>query len=99
MNATSLNNKIRSPGELCKLNTSLAWRNADRSYSPAVSRFTLQELRSGIPFYVENEPVRFSRRPSTKSKDGAEGYALRWMLRFNRWLEKGLFDAKERPAA
>jgi hypothetical protein len=86
-------NGIRSEIELCRLNYYTAWIQQNGQYSPAVSRFTEKELLSGLPFYTENEPVRFAR--NKKSLSDFEGqamiYAMRWLMRYNRRLERGLF--------
>lgn len=86
-------NRIRSKIELCRLNFSTAWLQKDGTFSPAVSVYTHAELSSGLPFFTENEPVRFTRNKAkvTRLKGHAEVYAINWMARYNRRLEKGLF--------
>lgn len=94
LNTTTRSNRIAVSAEflrLCRLNTSLAWKTLHGSYSPAVSVYSVDELRSGLPSHTDKRAVRFSKRGVTKTEKGAEGYALRWMLRFNRMLENGMF--------
>lgn len=91
-------NRIRSEIELCRLNYSAPWLQKDGTFSPAVSRYTEQELRSGLPFHVDNEPVRFTRNKKQIShlKGHVEVYALNWLGRYNRLLEKGILEGHKR---
>jgi len=86
-------NGIRSKIDLCRLNYSSAWKQKDGSYSPAVSIYTEAELSSGLPFHTDNQPVRFACNKGERShmKGHVEVYALNWLARYNRRLEKGLF--------
>lgn len=91
-------NGIRSEIELCKVNFSTAWLQKSGHYSPAISRFTYAELMSGLPFYTENEPVRFTRNKGqvVMWHGSAEVYAMKWMQRYNRMLENGTLTEQKR---
>jgi hypothetical protein len=84
---------ISSELDLQRLNFSRAWQQEDGAFCPTVSRYTHAELASGLPFHTDSEPVRFTRNKTkvTRLKGQAEVYAMRWLARFNRRLEKGLF--------
>ena len=89
----NITNRIRSDIELHLLNFSSAWQQKDGSFSPAVSVYTHAELSSGLPFFTDNEPVRFTRNKDqiTPLKGHAAVYALTWLARYNRRLKAGLF--------
>jgi len=86
-------NRIRSQIELCSLNFASFWKQENSRFLPAVSRFTEQELASGLPFYTEHEPIRFARNKRYLCEISIDAmlYAQKWMDRYNRRLEKGLF--------
>jgi hypothetical protein len=94
-------NGIRSEIELCRLNFSTAWQQKDGHYSPAVSRYTHAELSSGLPFYTDNEPVRFSRNKGQRHiwQGRVDVYAMRWMDRYNRMLDNGALANQKRLSA
>lgn len=87
-------NRIRSEVELCLLNTARSWMQPGGLHCPIVSRFSLAELRSRLPFFTEPEPVRFSRNKKQRVADQsqAEYYAQRWMTRYNRMLINGSLE-------
>lgn len=91
-------NGIRSEIELCLLNTARSWLQDNGLHCPIVSRFSLAELRSRLPFFTENEPVRFSRNKKKHNEDPilADAYAVKWMMRYNRLLLNGSMDAHKR---
>lgn len=88
--------RIRSATDLTLLNYSgtwlnEAWLNEAGTFTPVVSRYTQEELKSGLPFHADPEPVRFARNRAaiTRLKGRAEVYALNWLARYNRMLKKG----------
>lgn len=77
INISTRNHRIAVSSEflrLCRLNTSLAVSNHYGSYAPAVSVYSVDELRSGLPSRTDKQAVRFSKRGVTKTeKRGRRG--------------------------
>ena len=83
------NTHVRSEAELKLMNFSGVWLNESGTWTPVVSCYTQEELKSGLPFFADSEPVRFARNRAavTRLKGHAEVYAMNWMARYNRLIK------------
>lgn len=84
-----MNTRVRTETELSLLQFSGTWLNEGNTWTPVVSRYTQAELKSGIPFHADPEPVRFAKNRAaiTRLKGRAEVYALNWLARYNRMIQ------------